>query len=127
MFFDGFASRHGAVITGRRTYDITDGWGGQGPLPGVPLFVMTHRVPDKVPAGDPPYTFVTEGIQRAVEKARAAAAGKDVSLMGASIVQQALRSGLLDLLRLDPGSVSLELAGVVDAPGVTHLTYRVVK
>ena len=143
-FFDGFASRAGAVITGRRTYDITDGWGGKGPLPGVPLFVMTHRVPDKVPAGDPPYTFVTDGIERAIEKARSAAAGKDVSLMGASIVQQALRSGLLDLLivhllpvvlgrgvrlldDLAPGSVSLELAGVVDAPGVTHLSYRVVK
>jgi len=144
MFFDGFANRVGAVITGRRTYDVANGWGGRGPLPEVPLFVMTHHVPDKVPAGGPPYTFVTDGIERAVEKARAAAAGKDVSLMGASTVQQALRSGLLDLLTIhlvpvllgrgvrlldgfDPGSVNLELAGVADAPGVTHLTYRVVK
>ncbi len=113
-------------------------------MPGVPLFVMTHRVPDTVPTGDPPYTFVTEGIQRAVEEARTAAAGKDVSLMGAQIVQQCLRSGLLDLLTinlvpvvlgrgvrlldgLEPGSVELDLVLVVDAPGVTHLTYRVVK
>jgi len=144
MFFDGFASRHGAVITGRRTYDVTDGWGGQGPLPGVPLFVMTHRVPEHVPAGDPPYTFVTDGVERAVEKARAAAVGRDVSVMGASIVQQCLRSRLLDLLTihlvpvvlgrgvrlldgLDAENINLELVGVVDAPGVTHLTYRVVK
>jgi dihydrofolate reductase len=58
-------------------------------LPGVPLFVLTHRVPDTVPTGDPPYTFVTDGIDHAVEQARTAAAGKDVALMGATIVQQA--------------------------------------
>ena len=113
-------------------------------MPGVPLFVVTHRVPDTVPAGDPPYTFVTEGIERAVEQARTAAAGKDVALMGATIVQQCLRAGLLDELiislvpvvlgrgvrlldGLEPGSVQFDLVGVVDAPGVTHLTYRVVK
>ena len=143
-FFDEFAGRHGAVITGRRTYDISGAWDGRGPLPGAPLFVVTHRVPAKIPAGDPPYTFVTEGIERAVEKARAAAGAKDVSLMGASIVQQGLRAGLLDMLtidlvpvvlgrgvrlldRIETGTVELELVRVVDAPGVTHLTYRVVK
>jgi dihydrofolate reductase len=143
-FFDEYAGRVGAVITGRRTYDVSDAWGGRGPLPGVPLFVLTHRVPDTVPTGDPPYTFVTEGIEHAVELARTAAAGKDVDLMGATIVQQALGAGLLDELivhlvpvvlgrgarpldGLKPGSVQFELVGVVDAPGVTHLTYRVVK
>jgi dihydrofolate reductase len=97
-----------------------------------------------VPTGDPPYTFVTDGIQRAVEQARTAAAGKDVALMGATIVQQGLRAGLLDELvvslvpvvlgrgarpleGLEPGSVQLDLVRVVDAPGVTHLTYRVLK
>jgi dihydrofolate reductase len=68
-FFDEFAGRNGAVITGRRTYDIANAWGGNGSLPGVPLFVVTHRVPDSVPRGDPPYTFVTEGIERAVAQA----------------------------------------------------------
>jgi dihydrofolate reductase len=143
-FFDEFAGRNGAVITGRRTYDIANAWGGNGPLPGVPLFVVTHRVPDSVPRGDPPYTFVTDGIERAVAQARAAAGAKDVSIMGASIVQQCLRAGLLDkmvinlvpvilgrgvrlLNGLEPGSVELELVRVVDAPGDTHLTYRVVK
>lgn len=143
-FFDEFAGRCGAVIAGRRTYEVSRGWGGRGPLPGVPLFVVTHRVPETVPTSDPPYTFVTEGIEPAVEKARTAAAGKDVSLMGAKIVQQCLRSGLLDLLTihlvpvvlgggvrlldgLEPGRIELELVRVVDAPGVTHLTYRVVK
>jgi dihydrofolate reductase len=143
-FFDQYAGRVGAVITGRRTYDVSDAWGGNGPLPGVPLFVLTHRVPDAVPAGDPPYTFVTEGLGRAVELARAAAAGKDVDLMGATTVRQALRTGLLDELiihlvpivlgrgarpldGLEPGSLEFDLVRVVDTPGVTHLTYRVVK
>src|SRR5713226_6891423 len=44
-FFDAFASRQGAVISGRRTYEIARAWGGKGPLPGVPLFVVTHRLP----------------------------------------------------------------------------------
>jgi dihydrofolate reductase len=113
-------------------------------MPGIPLFVLTHRAPDTVPTGDPPYTFVTDGIEGAVEQARVVAARKDVALMGASIVQQGLRAGLLDefivslvpvvlgrgarpLEGLEPGSVQLDLVRVVDAPGVTHLTYRVLK
>jgi dihydrofolate reductase len=143
-FFDEGVGRVGAVIAVRRTYDISEAWGGRGPMPGVPLFVLTHHVPDAVPASDPPYTFVTDGIQRAVEQARTAAAGKDVALMGATIVQQGLRAGLLDELVislvpvvlgrgarpldvLEPGSVQFDLVRVVDAPGVTHFTYRVVK
>jgi len=143
-FFDSHAAGVGAVITGRRTYDISGAWGGSGPLRGAPLFVMTHQVPDTVPAGDPPYTFITGGIEEAVAQARGAAEGKDVSLMGATIVQQCLRAALLDELTislvpvvlgggvrlidgLEAGSVKLELAGVVDAPGVTHLTYRVLR
>src|SRR5512132_1612962 len=81
-FFDQGVSRVGAVVSGRRTYDISEAWSGSGPLPGVPLFLLTHQIPDTGPAGDPPYTFVTDGIQRAVEQARTAAAGKDVALMG---------------------------------------------
>jgi dihydrofolate reductase len=72
-FFDQGVSRVGAVIAGRRTYDISEAWGGSGPMPGVPLFVLTHHVPDTVPAGDPPYTFVTDGIELAVEQAKTCA------------------------------------------------------
>lgn len=142
--FDEFAARIGAVIAGRRTYDVSEAWGGTGPQPGIPLFVLTHQVPDTVPAGDPPYTFVTDGIDAAVAQARAAAAGKDVSVMGAATIQQCLRAGHLNELIIDlvpvvlgrgvplldglePGSVELDLVRVVDAPGVTHLTYRIVK
>jgi dihydrofolate reductase len=130
-------------VTGRRTYDVSDGWGGSGPLAGVPLFVLTHQVPDAVPAGEPPYTFVTDGIDAAVKQAKAAAGERDVSLMGAETVQQCLRAGLLDeihihlipvllgrgvrlLDHLGEDSVELECIQVVNAPGVTHLSYRVV-
>lgn len=141
--FDEIASRCGAIVTGRRTYDVSDGWGGSGPLAGVPLFVLTHQVPDVVPAGEPPYTFVTDGIDAAVKQAKAAAGERDVSLMGAETVQQCLRAGLLDEIHihlipvllgrgvrlfghLGEDSVSLECIRVVNAPGVTHLSYRVV-
>jgi dihydrofolate reductase len=140
-FFDEFAGRCGAVITGRRTYDISNAWNGAGPLPGAPLFVLTHTVPDVVPEGDPPYTFVTGGIADAVAQARAAADGKDVSVMGSAGVQQALREGLLDELilhlvpillgagvrLLDDVAGTLRCTRVVDAPGVTHLAYDVVR
>jgi len=143
-FFDEGVSQVGAVISGRRTYDISNAWGGSGPLPGIPLFVLTHQVPDEVPAGEPPYTFVTDGIERAIAQASAAANGKDVALMGSAPVQQALRAGLLDVLvlhtipvllgggvrlldHLGDESIELERVDVIDAPGVTHLVYRVLK
>ena len=91
-----------------------------------------------------PDSFVTDGIQRAVEQARTAAAGKDVALWGRRSSGRASRPGLLDELvislvpvvlgrgarpldGLEPGSAQLDLVRVVDAPGVTHLTYRVLK
>jgi dihydrofolate reductase len=97
-----------------------------------------------VPQGISDYTFVTDGIESAVEQATAAAGGKDVSLMGAAAVQHALRAGLLDeieihlipvllcggvrlLDHLGDHPVELERIEVVDAPGVTHLRYRVVR
>ena len=84
--------------------------------------------PESVPAGDPPYTFVTEGVEPAVQQATLVAEGKDVFLQGASIVQQCLRAGLMDELvislvpvvlgrgvrlldGLEPGSVALDLVG----------------
>src|SRR5260370_10937813 len=94
-FFDEGLSRCGAVLSGRRTYDVSEAWGGRGPIPGLPRFVVTHQMPGTVPAGQPPYTFISTGIQDAVAQASTAAAGRDVVLMGASIVQQCLATGLL--------------------------------
>jgi dihydrofolate reductase len=142
--FEELIESGGAVVTGRRTYDIADAWGGNGPLPGLPLFVVTHHVPEHVPRGESRYTFVTDGVERAIEQAKAAAGDKYVSLMGSSIPQQCLRAGLLDEIQihlvpvllgsgvrlfdhLGTDSVDLEIIRVVDSPGVTHLRYRVVK
>ena len=115
---------------------------GRASFPGLPLFVVTHQVPGQVPAAEPPYTFVTDGIASAVRQALAAGASRDVRVMGASIVQQCLRSGLLDELTielvplilgrgvrlldgLEPATADLEVTRVIDAPGVTHLTYQI--
>jgi dihydrofolate reductase len=142
--FEDLIESGGAVVTGRRTYDIAGAWGGNGPLPGLPLFVMTHNVPEQVPHGESRYTFVTDGVESAIEQAKAAAGDKYVSLMGASIPQQCLRAGLLDEIQihlvpvllgagvrlfdhLGSQHIELEPIRVVEAPGVTHLRYRVVK
>jgi dihydrofolate reductase len=133
----------GAVLTGRRTYDITHGWGGGSPVPGTPLFVLTHRAPGERPETSVPHTFVTDGIESAVRQARAAAGGRDVGLMGSGPVQECLRAGLLDEIHLSVapmllgggvrlfdhlgGPVRLERTRVVEAPGVTHLSYRVAR
>ena len=136
-------ARMGAFVTGRRTFDITGGWGGRPPL-GVPTFVLTHTVPQEWVYEGSPFTFVTEGIERAVERAKQAAGNKDVAVGAASIVQQCIRAGLLDEIHIDlvpvilGGGVSLfERSGgapiglqsteVVEGVGVTHLTFRVVR
>ncbi|MHB1669810.1 hypothetical protein [Thiomonas sp.] len=71
--FEELIDTIGTVVTGRRTYDIANGWGGNGPLPRLPLFVVTHHVPDQVPQGESRYTFVTDGVESAVAQAAAAA------------------------------------------------------
>src|ERR1700739_5010722 len=81
--FDDGAANVGAIISGRRTYEISNAWGGRGPLPGVPLFVLTHNPPSNAPDSDPPYTFVTGGIADAISMAKQAAGDdKVVALMG---------------------------------------------
>jgi dihydrofolate reductase len=69
----------GAFIFGRRTYDITNGWGGAHPVRGVPVFVLTHTPPptDSVPKGPSNLTFVTDGVASAIGQARAVAGAKD--------------------------------------------------
>ena len=133
----------GAFVTGRRTFDITNGWGGSPPL-GVPTFVVTHTVPQEWVYEGSPFTFVTDGVESAVEQARAVAGDKDVAVGAASIVQQCIRAWLLDEIHVDlvpillgggvrlfdhlgRGPIELERTRVVEAPDVTHLTFRVVK
>ena len=136
-------TKMGAFVTGRRTFDITNGWGGSPPL-GVPTFVLTHTVPQGWVYEGSPFTFVTDGVESAVEQARAVAGEKDVAVGAASIVQQCIRAGLLDEIHVDlvpvllgggvrlfdhlgTGPIELERTEVVEAPDVTHLTFRVVR
>jgi dihydrofolate reductase len=136
-------ARMGAFVTGRRTFDITNGWGGSPPL-GVPTFVVTHSVPQEWVYEGSPYTFVTDGVQGAVEQAKEVAGDKDVAVGAASIAQQCIRAGLLDEIHVDlvpvllgggvrlfehlgTTPVELESTRVIEGAGVTHLTFRVVR
>ena len=94
----------GAVIAGRRTYDLSiPWWGADGPTGElrVPVVVVTHSAPDDVPDGGV-YTFVTGGIEEALDQAKAAAGDKGISVMGgASIGRQYLAAGLLDEIAIN--------------------------
>jgi dihydrofolate reductase len=133
----------GALVTGRRTFDLTNGWGGRHPLD-VPVFVVTHTVPQEWVYEGSPFSFVTDGLESALDQAKAVAGEKDVGVIGASIVQQCIRLGLLDEIHLDlvpillgggvrlfehlgTGPIELESTRVIEGAGVMHLTFRVVK
>jgi dihydrofolate reductase len=139
----GVFSSIGAIVTGRRTFDITNGWGGKHPLD-VPMVVLTHSVPDGWDYEGSPFNFVTDGVESAVAKARELAGEKDVAVGAASLVQQCLRAGLLDEVHVDivpvllgggvrmfdnlgPEHIELERTEIIEAPDVTHMTFRVVK
>jgi dihydrofolate reductase len=138
-YLDEAMARVGAVVGGRGTYEAADHWGGSNPF-GVPFFIVTHRA-DQQP--DEGFTFVS-GVEEAVGRAREAAGGKDVSVMGgADVIRQALAAGLVDELaitiapvvlgagkRLFDGfdrSLDLEHLGVRQSPWATHITYRVAR
>ena len=142
-----------AVIMGRRMFSggsgpweddpKADGWWGDDPPFRGPVFVLTHHPREPVEkGGGTSYVFVTEGIEAALEQARAAAGDQDILLAGgADVAQQYLRAGLLDELQIhvaplllgggvrlfddfDGGPIGLEPTKVVSSPAVTHLYYR---
>jgi|SRR5689334_3534512 len=132
----------GAVLTGRRTFEVADGWGGNHAW--GPAFVLTHRVPAGWPRPNSTVHFVTDGLESAVRQAKAAAGEKSVGVHGADTIQQLLNAGLLDEISVDIAAVFLgsgvrlfdNLAGmpavlgnpsVVAGVGVTHLRYPVHK
>ena len=137
----GLVAEVGSMLTGRRTFERADGWGGQHPWD-VPAFVVTHDVPDGWPRPGSTVEFVTDGIDSAVARAKAAAEPKAVGVHGAQTIQQCLDAGLLDELGVDLAAVLLgggvrlfdHLATtpvvlgnptVVAGVGVTHLRYPV--
>src|SRR4029079_6847963 len=133
-------SELGAVLTGRRTFEVADGWGGNHAW--GPAFVVTHNIPGGWPRPNSTVHFVTEGIESAVKQAKAAAGGKSVAVHGAATIQQLLNAGLLDEMSIDVAAVLLGsgvrlfdhlagMPGVLGNPtaiagvGVTHLRYAV--
>jgi dihydrofolate reductase len=141
---DEMFARFGAFVSGRRTYDLAEGWHGRHPCNGVPVFILTHAPDPDPPKGESKLVFVTEGIKSAIAQALAAAGGKDVCLLGASPGQQALAAGLVDELfihvsplllgagvrlfdKLGERAIELEALETFGAPKVSHLRYRVLR
>jgi dihydrofolate reductase len=140
----------GAVLMGRNMFgpvrgpwgeNLWQGWWGEEPPFHAPVFVLTHHQRPQLTLGETTFHFVTDGLERAVELAREAAGEEDVSVAGgAATIRQCIAAGLLDELTLHLVPVLLgggecpleglspttrfEQLRAVEAPGVTHLTYR---
>ena len=132
----------GAGVWGRRTFDIARAWGGHPPV--SPCFVLTHTVPQEWVKKGSPFIFVTDGVESAIRQAKKAAGNKDVVVSTASILQQCLNAGLMDEIHISlvpvllgngvrlfdhlrTAPIELQSMRVIEAPGVTHLTFRVVR
>lgn len=151
LFLESAGEATGAVVMGRHTFDFVDGPGGwddevnysydHETVTRPPVFVVTHRAPKQAHHTDG-FTFVTDGLAAAVHAARKAASTKETVLMGgASVIDQALNAGLVDLLRIHLSPVlmgsgtslfdlvdrklTLTQRDVVVTPNATHLTYEV--
>ena len=129
----------GAVITGRRTFDIAGGWAGDH-HDGVPVFVLTRSIPDEPAPGHAHY--VTD-VATCAAQAKEAAGGRDVMMHGAAAARAFLEAGALDEIELhlvpvllgqgrrlfdglDSEHIELELLRSLEGSGVLHLRYRVV-
>jgi dihydrofolate reductase len=141
--FEDAANSVGALVYGRRTFEVAHAWGGRHPLD-VPMVILTHRVPQEWVKPGSPFTFITDGIESAIEKAKKIAGKKTVAVGSGTTTQQCLEAGLLDEIHIDlvplllgdgirlfdhlrAAPVELECTRVIEAAGVTHLTFRVVK
>ena len=134
----------GAVVLGRNSYDMSNG-DFTGYEYQVPIFVLTHEAPEQGPKGANDlmtFTFVTDGVERAIELAKAAAGDRDVTVIGASTIRQVIAAGLADEVhidirslllgdglrlfeRTDAAPMELDLIHVSQSPGVTHFRYRI--
>ena len=133
----------GAIVSGRRLFDVAGAWGGKHPM-NVPVVVLTHVIPQEWVKEGSPFTFVTDSIESAIEQARKIAGDKNIGVAGANITQQCLKAGLLNEIGIDLvpvllssgvrlfenlgiEPVELECTKVVADTGVTHLMFRVIK
>lgn len=143
---DEYTEAIGALIMGKRMFDVGEVHWGDDPPWGMPVFVVTHHARGVVAKqGGTTYTFVTDGIEAALHQAQAAAGDKDVGVAGgANLIQQYLNAGVLDDLEihvvpvllgggvrlfdhLGSEPVELEATRVIESSAVTHLRLRVVK
>lgn len=139
---DEWTTDFGAIITGRRTFDIANGWRDGHPID-VPIFVLTHEAPTQGEWSER-CSFVTDGLDRALVLARAAAGDKHVSVCAGNLVSQLLQTGQLDEIRLSlvplllgsgvrfldeigAAPIQLEQRRVIVSDGVTHLSYAVLR
>ena len=136
---DEWMAASGAIISGRRTFDIAGGWKEGHPVD-VPIFVVTHEPPTEG-EWSPRVSFVTDGVERALELAQDAAGDGVIGISGASVAQQLLRLGKVDEIQVSvtplllgagvrlfdaiDGPIRLEQTRVIPSEGVTHLRYRV--
>jgi dihydrofolate reductase len=135
----------GAVLMGKRMFDVGfEPWGDPPPF-GMPVFIVTHEAREPLPMqGGTTYTFVTDGIEAALELARAAAGDRNVGIWGgANIIEEYLKAGLLDEMQIHlipvlfgDGTRLFEALGrrielkrttTIDTPGATHLRFEVVR
>ena len=131
----------GVIVYGRRTFDVARGWGGTHPT-GVPVLVVTHRLPEGWPHEGSSVGFVTDGVELAMERAQEIAGPRDVALGSPSIIQQCLNLGLVDRIQvkvvpvllgkgirlfdnLTAAPIELDNPEVIEGNSVTHLYYEV--
>jgi len=144
-YMEEFTGRIGVLVVGRHLFDMTNGWDGIHPLD-RPVVVVSHSVPDEWVAAHPgaPFTFVTDGLEAAIDRARDIAGDKDVGVNGGEIARQCLELGLLDEINFDlvpvllgsgtpffdhvsTAPIVLDGPSVIEGTRVTHLHYTVRK
>lgn len=143
---DEVYSTTGAIVIGKRMFDVgEEPWGDPPPFH-MPVFIVTHEAREPIPKqGGTTYTFVTGGIEEAIEKGKAAAGVEDVGIWGgANVVQQCLGAGLLDEIQihlvpvllgegvrlfdcLDKKRFELQRAGAIETSNATHLRFTVAR
>jgi dihydrofolate reductase len=134
------ASIIGVIVYGRRTFETARGWGGSHPA-GAPVIIVTHSIPDGWPRENSTVSFVTDGIESAIDKATQIAGNNIVALGSPSIICQCLDLGMVDRIQvklvplllgdgirlfghLNTAPIELDGPEVTEGNGVTHLHYR---
>jgi dihydrofolate reductase len=142
-YLKSYVDGAGVLVVGRHLFDITDGWGGIHPLD-RPIVVVTHSLPDAWVSAHPdaPFTFVTDGVASAIERARQIAGDKNIGVAAGTIARQCLELGLVDEVWFDlvpvilgggtsyfdgltTDPILLEGPEIIEGTRVTHLRYIV--